>query len=62
MESDLSIEELKQLRIEIKENVILDIEAKIARATSEAEIEELKDDLEIAKNRLIFERMYAHLD
>lgn len=62
MESDLSIQDLIDLRIEIKENVIRDIEAKIARATSESEIEELEDDLEIAKNRLIFEKMYAHLD
>lgn len=62
MESDLSIQDLIDLRIEIMENVILDIEAKIARATSESEIEELKEDLEIAKSRLFFEKMYAHLD
>lgn len=62
MEDTISIEEMKKLRVEIRNNVIRDIEAKIKLANSRAEIEELEDDLQIAKNLLFFEKMYSNLE
>lgn len=62
MEDIISIEEMKKLRVEIRNNVIRDIEAKIKLANSRTEIEELEEDLQIAKNLLFFEKMYSNLD